>query len=321
MILNASQLLSGEPISSAVDLNHHTLSSFLDKFAYRQAKKNQPQKGSAIMQPDLHYRLADVVKRRPTPLSENVPVNSKGFLNRQEEEIPVDEVSCDSLGVFFHKFFKKKEMDENKHKKLKEQGKSKKGLLTEDNDFGGRGGSDDGSEEEEDASLVLEGYDDDDEEDKEMDEDEVWAAMKSSMGKKDLQAAMPDDVSDEDEWSAMDPAEFEDSDDGSHEGQVQGLIAAEETDDSESGSSAAIDSEMENEAISVSGLDDSSSCVSENHRRPSASRKRKSAPSAPPDHTSPPKTKKPKKKAAWKSLPTFAAADDYLHLLSDLESL
>jgi ribosome biogenesis protein MAK21 len=92
--LNASQLLSGEPITSAVDLNHHTLSSFLDKFAYRPAKKNAAQKGSAIMQPDLHYRLADVVKRRPaTSGPENVPVNSKSFLSRSEQEIPADEVS------------------------------------------------------------------------------------------------------------------------------------------------------------------------------------------------------------------------------------
>ncbi|KAI9617469.1 hypothetical protein KEM48_007054 [Puccinia striiformis f. sp. tritici PST-130] len=59
--LNATQLLTGEPISSSVDLTHHTLSNFLDKFVYRQPKKISSQKGSSIMQPDLHYRLVTLL--------------------------------------------------------------------------------------------------------------------------------------------------------------------------------------------------------------------------------------------------------------------
>ncbi|KAA1133156.1 hypothetical protein PGTUg99_022269 [Puccinia graminis f. sp. tritici] len=344
--LNASQLLSGEPISSSVDLTHHTLSNFLDKFVYRQPKKNLTQKGSSIMQPDLHYRLADVVKRRPNHLpsnSDKIPVNSKSFLSRKEEEIPADE-------VFFHKFFKKKEINDQKHKKQKEQVKSKK-TRTEEQDFGGRGGSDDGSseEEEEDGSAVLPGFDeaedDDDEGTEENDEDEVWAAMKASMGK-ELKTAMPDDVS-EDDWSAMDPAEFEDSEDDEDDAKLKQLLADEENDDDDDdddeGSDVSGDHQaggssfFENEEISVSGLDDDSSDSDaaaeeedESAQKSSALKDSHSSRKRKPDHASkkptsqqksaggPPASKK--RKTSWKTLPTFAAADEYQHLLSDQES-
>ncbi|KAI9622326.1 hypothetical protein KEM48_007306 [Puccinia striiformis f. sp. tritici PST-130] len=80
--IECHSLLTGEPISSSVDLTHHTLSNFLDKFVYRQPKKISSQKGSSIMQPDLHYRLGDVVKRRSATsakINENVLMNSNPF--------------------------------------------------------------------------------------------------------------------------------------------------------------------------------------------------------------------------------------------------
>ncbi|OAV92353.1 hypothetical protein PTTG_02248 [Puccinia triticina 1-1 BBBD Race 1] len=322
--LNASQLLSGEPISSSVDLTHHTLSTFLDKFVYRQPKKNVTQKGSSIMQPDLHYRLADVVKRRAntqtSSLDQKIPVNSKSFLCRKEEEIPADE-------VFFHKFFKKKEINEQKHQKQKEQQKSKKSI-TEDNDFGGKGGSDDGSsEEEEEEGSVLPGYDDDEEDGsgEENNEDEVWAAMKSSMGK-ELKAAMPDDDGSEDDWSGMDPAEFQDSDgDSEEDGKLKQLLADEEDDE--------VSSSFENEEISVSGLEDDDDEEDDEEEedgdeetaKTTSSRKRKPAASTvhPPSKSAKKSDQGPaaKKRKTWKTLPTFASADDYQHLLSENESL
>ncbi|KAI7959766.1 hypothetical protein MJO29_004834 [Puccinia striiformis f. sp. tritici] len=328
--LNATQLLTGEPISSSVDLTHHTLSNFLDKFVYRQPKKISSQKGSSIMQPDLHYRLGDVVKRRSATsakINENVLMNSKSFLNTNEEEIPVDE-------VFFHKYFKKKEIIEKKKEAQVNKNKSKKGV-TEDQDFGGRGGSDDGSSaeessEEENERSILPGYDDDDEEGtEENDEVEVWKAMKKSMGK-ELKKAMPDDDDDgvsEDEWSEIDPAQFDDSDD-EDDLKLKELLADHDDDEvSELDNSLTF---SDNEEIQVSGLDDDSqSEQDQSSHKLNPSRKRKSSQQE--ELATKKKEMKDgqvdddanksskKKRKTWKTLPTFASADDYQHLLADQE--
>ncbi|KAI9609615.1 hypothetical protein H4Q26_007575 [Puccinia striiformis f. sp. tritici PST-130] len=302
--LNATQLLTGEPISSSVDLTHHTLSNFLDKFVYRQPKKSALKK-----------------------INENVLMNSKSFLNTNEEEIPVDE-------VFFHKYFKKKEIIEKKKEAQVNKNKSKKGV-TEDQDFGGRGGSDDGStaeesSEEENERSILPGYDDDDDEGtEENDEEEVWKAMKKSMGK-ELKKAMPDDDDDgvsEDEWSEIDPAQFDDSDD-EDDLKLKELLADHDNDEVSDLDNSLMFSD--NEEIQVSGLDDDSqSEQDQSSHKLNPSRKRKTSQQE--ELTTKKKEMKDgqvdddgnksskKKRKTWKTLPTFASADDYQHLLADQE--
>ncbi|MBW0485708.1 hypothetical protein O181_025423 [Austropuccinia psidii MF-1] len=295
--LNASQLISGDPISSSVDLNLHTLSHFLDKFVYRQPKKNVAPKGSAIMQPQFHGRLGNVVKhphRKSGAEAERAPINDKAFLQRSEKEIPVDE-------VFFYKFFTAKaSLQERQYSK-------KKKVQTEAQDFGGRGGSDDGSDEAEaDEEQALDGYDD--ASDAEINEDEVWAAMRGSMSK-ELKEALPDDES----WSDMDPAAFDESED---DGMVQELLNDEdlsfndsEVDANDAGNSLG---DLQDEEISVSGLEDEESernFKSDEEDGKAGGRKRRLDRSAQ-------KELKKKKRKMLRNLPAFASAEDYATLLS-----
>ncbi|KAI9617468.1 hypothetical protein KEM48_007053, partial [Puccinia striiformis f. sp. tritici PST-130] len=233
----------------------------------------------------------------------------------------------------FIKYFKKKEIIEKKKEAQVNKNKSKKGV-TEDQDFGGRGGSDDGSSAEEsseeenersilpDTMMMMRRYE-------ENDEVEVWKAMKKSMGK-ELKKAMPDDDDDgvsEDEWSEIDPAQFDDSDD-EDDLKLKELLADHDDDEvSELDNSLMF---SDNEEIQVSGLDDDSqSEQDQSSHKLNPSRKRKSSQQE--ELATKKKEMKDgqvdddanksskKKRKTWKTLPTFASADDYQHLLADQE--
>ena len=96
----ASRLLNDEKMPPKPDLTSHTLSHFLDRFVYRNAKASaRGPKGSSIMQPlsggDSKSIL--LLSSRSSQGGKQ-PLNSEAFWRKKAEDVAVDE-------VFFHKYF------------------------------------------------------------------------------------------------------------------------------------------------------------------------------------------------------------------------
>lgn len=89
--LHASQLLNNEPISTSSDLNLNTLSHFLDRFVYRNAKKPKA-KGASIMQPAAASDKSGVVLMMKGSNGADQEVNSAAFWRQKEEDVPADQV-------------------------------------------------------------------------------------------------------------------------------------------------------------------------------------------------------------------------------------
>ncbi|KAF8493588.1 CBF/Mak21 family-domain-containing protein [Gautieria morchelliformis] len=153
--LHARQLLSHAKVTATADLGLNTLSHFLDRFVYRNAKKPRP-KGTSAMQPAAHDDGTGMVHAGKVAGAIDF-VNAEGFRKRDEDDVPADQ-------VFFHKFFSQKH-----EKEQARAGKAGKRL-------GKR--KDDGEEDDDDeagGSGVEEGNDSDPE------EAEIWSAMKKSV--------------------------------------------------------------------------------------------------------------------------------------------
>ncbi|KAI9306051.1 CBF/Mak21 family-domain-containing protein [Cunninghamella echinulata] len=99
----AECLFNGEPITENPDLHHFTLMNFLDRFVYRNPKKQQTTKGSSLMQPLANRRDGGVLLSRGAASlqSNNIPLNSEEFWRKKVDQVPVDE-------IFFHKYFNQK---------------------------------------------------------------------------------------------------------------------------------------------------------------------------------------------------------------------
>jgi len=244
--LHASQLLYGQAITTKPDLELHTLSHFLDRFVYRNAKKALPASAASIMKPGGKGldRSGMVLMRKgasaPT-ISAEGPLNNEKFAKAKEEEIPVDQ-------VFFHRFFSQKLAEEEsvreKQKSNKNKRKRKAGDGDEDDDSDADSEDDIsiGDDEAEAADLLPddsdienapEGSDKADEGDfSEMDEEEVWKAMKASMppakGDADLMADSDSDEGEGDDDDDDSVAEFaySDSEDGKEEDAAMDAILA-----------------------------------------------------------------------------------------------
>ncbi|XP_007671470.2 CCAAT/enhancer-binding protein zeta isoform X2 [Ornithorhynchus anatinus] len=99
--LFAKTILQGDYIQYSGDpLQDFTLMRFLDRFVYRNPKqhKGKENTSSAIMQPKKKQFMTD---------KHSLAVNSKEFLAKEENQIPVDE-------VFFHRYFKKAAKEKRK---------------------------------------------------------------------------------------------------------------------------------------------------------------------------------------------------------------
>jgi ribosome biogenesis protein MAK21 len=84
---------------SKPDLGMHTLTHFLDRFVYRNAKTVPSQgHGSSIMQPLAGGDTRGMVLSTRGTGKSAVPVNSDAFWKQRIEDVAVDE-------VFFHKYF------------------------------------------------------------------------------------------------------------------------------------------------------------------------------------------------------------------------
>ncbi|XP_067844798.1 CCAAT/enhancer-binding protein zeta isoform X2 [Heptranchias perlo] len=92
--LFATTILQGDQVQYSGDpLQDFTLMRFLDRFVYRNPKQHKGKENtdSVVMQPKQKLLLNDV---------RNLPVNSQKFIEREESQIPVDE-------IFFHRYYKR----------------------------------------------------------------------------------------------------------------------------------------------------------------------------------------------------------------------
>jgi ribosome biogenesis protein MAK21 len=194
-------MLKGESIQSAPDLRLHTLMHFLDRFVYRNAKKNAGTKGSSIMQPIADQTGPDVavsLQRGAGGLNQ-VTVNSESFWRRKVEDVPVDE-------LFFHKYFNQKMAGvPTKANKKKQKATEEESDHEEDevwramvNSMPGEGTGDGGDDDED--------IDEDDSED----DEEMQALLMDSEDDE-----INDDDDDEEEGSQVDlgDQDFDDMDD------------------------------------------------------------------------------------------------------------
>lgn len=94
VVLHANQLLTGQPISAASDLEQHSLNHFLDRFVYRDVKKHVPTKGSSMMQSGVGGQDGNgrIVMKKGPARGEDAMVNSEGFRNKGAGDVPVDQV-------------------------------------------------------------------------------------------------------------------------------------------------------------------------------------------------------------------------------------
>jgi len=95
----ASSLVNDQKMPPKPDLASHTLTHFLDRFVYRNAKAAAGgPRGSSIMQPLPGGDSRDVLLSNWSMPIGQEPVNSEAFWRKKMEDVPIDE-------VFFHKYF------------------------------------------------------------------------------------------------------------------------------------------------------------------------------------------------------------------------
>ncbi|XP_043933337.1 CCAAT/enhancer-binding protein zeta [Protopterus annectens] len=102
-IMEGSQIeYSGDP------LQDFTLMRFLDRFVYRNPKQSKQKGGvsSVVMKPKQKHFMND--KHR-------LLVNSKEFIDQDESKVPVDE-------VFFHRYYKKRDVEKGKFRPVEDDG-------------------------------------------------------------------------------------------------------------------------------------------------------------------------------------------------------
>jgi len=91
--------VSDEKMPPRPDLASHTLSNFLDRFVYRNAKAAAGgSRGSSIMQPLSGGESRGILLSSKAIYHTQGPVNTEAFWQKKVEDVAVDE-------VFFHKYF------------------------------------------------------------------------------------------------------------------------------------------------------------------------------------------------------------------------
>lgn len=153
----ADRLLSDVKMPPKPDLVSHTLTHFLDRFVYRNAKgkAETQQRGGSIMQPLSGGDSKGILISNRSAQSTQQPLNSEAFWRKKAEDVAVDE-------VFFHKYF-------SQIGKGKQSAKDKKNAKPAK--------ATDGSDDEEDEN-----------------EDEIWQALVDS--RPEVEGGASDDESD-----------------------------------------------------------------------------------------------------------------------------
>lgn len=276
------------------DLGLYTLSHFLDRFVYKNAKQKPQTKGSSIMQPLGGAHTGSLLVRSTNLVDTTVPANTENWLGKKIEDIKPDE-------KFFHQYFS------TKVNKLKTKKDDKKSKEEGDND-------------------------DDEEDDNEMDDDEVWKALVKS--RPEVEDASEDDFSDfdEEDFADMDSEEENEEDANEEKEDVEGEFSdakleaeldgdddeeldQDDFDDDERAMFAINDEdEFEDDEIELKMLgddddddddDDDEEEESEEEEEETKKRAREND-----SHS-----KKKSKKQRVKDLPIFASAEDYAEYL------
>lgn len=251
--LFASRLVHDEAMPPKPDLASHTLTSFLDRFVYRNAKAAAGGfKGGSIMQPLSGGDSKGILLSTRSANKAPVLVNTEAFWRKKSEDVAADE-------VFFHKYFN-------------HIGKSKQALIK------GK------------VPKTTGGQDGEDNEDE--DEDEIWQALVDSR---------PEVEGNEDSDSEM--LGLDESDMESYVDDADVDVEGDEDVDIEGSEDAFDDPDLEGGDNEIESDIDELFAQELQTEQPQA-----------PDKTE--ETSRQKKRK-FKSLPTFASADDYAEMLDN----
>ncbi|KAJ7063556.1 CBF/Mak21 family-domain-containing protein [Mycena amicta] len=287
--LHARQLLSGQPLTASADLSLNTISHFLDRFVYKNPKKIKSSnanvvigkgKGSSAMQPAASGFEGGGVKLMKGEMGDMEDrMNESTFLHRKESDVPVDQ-------LFFHRFFSRKsEKEKNKSTKQKDEESNEESDPEED------GSGDEGMDLTGDEAKGA--GDSDEEQGSDLDEDEIWKAMKASMPATEGDDILMEDT-DDDVPSDLDEEDADDS----------GFSLAE---DSENDDLVALDGDFAGGLLDYDGSDDEAENEEWGGIEADSANKRKRDDSS--EH------RQARKKL--RSLPTFASYEDYAKMIDD----
>jgi ribosome biogenesis protein MAK21 len=280
--LFTSSLLFSQKMETKPDPTTFSLTHFLDRFIYRNARsKASGLRGSSIMQPLAGAPTSDLlIKDRYAGRNEE-PLNNESFWQKSREDIAPDE-------VFFHQYFEKATRKKSRAEKRATKAKNK--------DEDDESGTDDDEEKEIWKALVgsrpdIEEPEDEDEDDEELEEldglmsdDDEDVGMDESGG-----VAFHGFSGDEEE-------EEEEADAGAEDMSDDGFVAA----DLESGDEAFLDSDEELPQAFISAFPASDDEAEEKTELSANGKKRK-------------------EKRKLKHLPMFASYDDYAKLVDEDE--
>ncbi|KAF3901383.1 hypothetical protein AA313_de0201359 [Arthrobotrys entomopaga] len=275
--LYANSLYTNATMPSKPDLSLHSLTHFLDRFVYRNAKTAATHKGSSIMQPLAGGDTRGMILSTKTAGRGLVPVNSDAFSNMKEEDVKEDE-------VFFHRFFAMRKQGEGVKKGKKEKKKDEK-----DEDEGG---------------------------DSEFDDEEAWGAMVDSRPDLDMDMDDEDvdmDDFDDDDLDGMDEelSDGSDSEDGEEEGGVTtDMLGAMKEDDEESDDFEGFDLDDSDAEAGIGSDDDIPSDIDTKLSKVEKAEKAGKAQSNA-------RKEAKERRMKLKNLPTFASVEDYAALLAD----
>lgn len=289
--LNAKQFIAGDKVTSNADLTLNTLMHFLDRFVFRNPKKQTGVRGSSIMQPALSGDMDNdvVVRRSHVPLDY---VNSAAFWNQRPENVPVDQ-------QFFLQYFQAKQKRAGQAAEMQKP------------------------EETADAPSDEEDVDDDDLSTDDEEEKEIWKAMKRSTPHE-----VADKEEEEDDDEVLDALKADESDEEDDEEATQAEEAGQEEsgadsdaiDDAAQEAADSDASEEQEDSDDEPGmlLEDEDDLVPftnfSDEEEPMQGTKR------PAEDTDEGPTSKNRKRTEQRrkrrEQPAFASADDYAHMLA-----
>lgn len=304
--MSTSHILSHEPLTGKPDLTLHTLTHFLDRFIYRNAKAMGAPRGTSIMQPlggsDSHDLLVSASGLGGVSRTQE-PLNSEAFWRKRTEDVAAED-------VFFHEYFNRMSKD----KSTKKDHKKSKDPVARDEET--RDDSDDESEIWQALVESRPGLEDDDEEEDDLDMDDLESAYEDDDDLEDLdddEGVIFNDESDVDE-------EEEDED----EAEVVDAAVDEPPKRSKSQKSKAKDepAEEDEDEDDVFDMDvsDEEAFRDSDEDLPSDLDVDMGGVALPPSSTkAADQDSKRQKKRKLRHLPTFASMDDYAALLADEE--
>jgi ribosome biogenesis protein MAK21 len=292
--LYAQCFLEKKKMPSKPDLGIHTLSHFLDRFVYRNAKTaSASTRGTSIMQPLAGAKSLGMVLSTRDRAAAMQPVNTEGFWKKRAEDVAPEE-------AFFHKYFnltkpqaktttgKRKRDDDDEEDSDAEEGEIWKALVDSQPELEGAN-EDVDFDDDSDDDLNLDMSDMSDMSDVEMDSDAEVPGADEPWETDDDEDDDDEDDDDEAEPSGDAAAMFEAA---MSKASAKRQKMMEESDDEEGGI----------ELVDMGAIADDA----EEEKKPKSKKDEE-------------KEEKKKRRKKMKALPTFASMEDYAAMLSDSE--